>query len=275
VLAALPPGERQIPDDLLRLMSSQGPGASMVLLCRESLVRPTVTLRHGRVTLVEPPFTARRIASRLRVALADEGASAAAPGALGCLEHQRPAYWLGALGAGAEPPPLWIDQRHGLTVLVPAGHTPPWDGPARAAELVSRGGDLEALGRALGDLLGDSGVIHLGPRGDEWVIYWPAADHPLWLCSPQRLPPVWDLGETAWDGADRCLRIAAASGDLIVSAPPGVPGWTGAARPGAAGVLPPGLAEAVADGGPALLEELEQRLGGFPADALAVVVEAR
>src|SRR3954466_6328489 len=45
VLAALGPGERQIPDHLVRLVTQERPGAPLLLLCRESLVRPSVTLQ--------------------------------------------------------------------------------------------------------------------------------------------------------------------------------------------------------------------------------------
>src|SRR6185436_11159254 len=74
VLGALASGERQIPEELLRLCTRDRPGASLLLLCRESLVRPTVSLQNGRVNLIEPPFSVRRIASRLRLMLAPPGA---------------------------------------------------------------------------------------------------------------------------------------------------------------------------------------------------------
>ena len=124
MLAALAPGEREIPERLVRFVTRERPGCPLLLLCRESLVRPTVTLQNGRVTLVEPPFSVRRIASRLRVMLAppdggDAPSAEVEPHGLAVHEHQRTAHWVGALSDGSAERASWLDQSRGLTVLVP------------------------------------------------------------------------------------------------------------------------------------------------------------
>jgi hypothetical protein len=277
VLAALPPGERQIPERLLRLATSERPDASLLLLCREPLVRPTVSLRNGRVTLVEPPLTARRIAGRLRILFTDEATGPMPRGPVACSEYQRPGYWVGALtDSSHEDPSAWLDQRRGLTTLVFAGASPDAERVGRVGELLARAGDAERLGVALAELLGDAGLIHLGPRGDEWLFYWPRRERSLWLCSPQRLPACWDLAATAQECATGCFRVPAANGDVVMSLPDEVAGWAlGAARPGVPAHLRSELVDVVADGGPALLDEMESHLGTPLGPVFGLVVEAR
>jgi hypothetical protein len=276
VVAALPAGERQIPDRLMRLLTAEHQEASLLLLCRELLVRPSVTLRNGRVTLVEAPLTPRRIASRLRVLLAREP-STLGHGELTCLEHQRPGYWLGALvPADHEGDRSWLDQRRGLTALIPSPDEPPApDRLDRASALVARGGDAERLGHSLLELVGNTALVHLGPRGEEWLFYWPG-QQPLWLCSPQRLPALWDLAANAEEHPTRCFRVPAASGDVALALAATPAGWQAeAARPGLPGQLPAELRDAVADGGPALLDEVEERMAVPAGLVSALVVEAR
>jgi hypothetical protein len=265
VVAALAPGERQIPDRLFRLATRDWPGTPLLLLCRESLVRPSVTLQSGRVTLVEPPFSARRIASRLRVIFADgRGArrdrrARTEP----TREHQKPGFWVGATLPGPGLP--WMDDAGGFTAVVPAGDTlPAPDLLSRAAEVMARPGEPEAIAAALRELQASDGLIHLSAAGDELVIFWPLANRPLWLASTQRLPPWWDLAATAADSPGRCLRVPAASGDTVVALP-SLPEWAPASHAASAGVpaeVPGELAEALADGGPAILEVIEARLRG-------------
>jgi hypothetical protein len=276
VLAALPPGERQIPERLLRFVTRDRPGAALLLLCRESLVRPSVTLQHGRITLVEPPFSVRRLASRLRVLLAGASADEAS---VPVREHQRPEHWLGVLSPAAAWTPL-VDQSRGLTVVVPGRTAVAGDALAPVAAAVASQHHLaagEALAAALVPLLGEeAGMIHLGPRGDEWLLYWPRPERPLWLCSTQRLPACWDLGVTAYDSPGHVYRVAAAAGDVLVTMPAGLSDWAlGAAGPGVPALVASELTEAVADGGPALLEHIGERLRGGSGPAGALVIEAR
>jgi hypothetical protein len=300
VLGALASGERQIPEDLLRLCTRDRPGASLLLLCRESLVRPMVTLQNGRVTLIEPPFSVRRIASRLRLLLAPPGAERGeeertsligeAASALQTVhQHQQSAYWVGAVtrqgplaeAAGPQPPAL-LEEGKGLTVLVPAGVAPPspqevGERCTQAADIVLSGGDPEALGTRLHEALGDNaGLLFLSARGDEWVVYWPGLSGRLWLYSSQRLPAWWDLGLTAAEGTARCLRLPASSGDVAIILPAGAGEWARtAARPGVVGQVPPDLDEAAQDGGPALLETIAARWRGRIESACALILEVR
>jgi hypothetical protein len=283
VLAALAPGERQIPDPLVQFLTHARPGASLLLLCRESLVRPSVTLQHGRVTLVEPPFSVRRIASRLRVLLAagdrenedqDEAERPAAGDALMVREHRRPGHWMGLLareGAGWAPA---VAQSRGLTVVVPTASA---ETLARLGDLLAASAEPESLAATLPPLVGtDAGVIHLSARADEWVLFWPRPERPLWLCSTLRLPPCWDLAATAQDSPGCCFRVPAAGGDVVVALAAGLSDWAlGAASPGVPALVASELADTVADGGPALLEAIAQRLRGRPGPAGALVIEAR
>jgi hypothetical protein len=289
VLAALGPGERQIPDHLVRLVTEERPGAPLLLLCRESLVRPSVTLQHGRVTLIEPPFSVRRIASRLRVILASGAGQrllteeAAVPGGeLVIREHQRPGHWMGVVSLAAPGSPPWtpgLDQSRGLTAVVRNGAPPDEQAMGALVELLTGGGAREALDAALPELVApDDGLIHLPPRGDEWLLFWPRTERPLWLCSTMRLPPCWDLAANAQDAPGRCFRIAAAGGDVVVALTAGLADWAlGAAGPGVPALLPTELTDTVADGGPALLEAIAARMRGQPAAraTAALVIEAR
>ncbi len=300
VLGALASGERQIPEDLLRLCTRERPGASLLLLCRESLVRPMVSLQNGRVNLIEPPFSVRRIASRLRLMLAPPGAERGeeertsligeATSALQTVhQHQQSAYWVGALtrqgprtqGPGPHPPAL-LEEGRGLTVLVPAPDAPPAPDQigelcTEAADIVLSGGDAETLGAQLGDALGDSaGLLFLSADGNEWLVYWPGLPGRLWLFSTQRLPPWWDLGLTAAASPGRCLRLPASSGDVVIVLPPGAAEWAqSAAHPGVAGQIPSDLGEAAVDGGPAILETIAARWRGQSASACALILEVR
>jgi hypothetical protein len=261
VLAALSPGERHIPDRLMTLARDR-PAATLLLLCREALVRPSVTLQDGRVILVEAPFSVRRLASRIRVALAAGNPSRDSA----TRELQRPGHWVGLVSGPRFP--AWLDEGPGVTVVVGAA-APPHPG-ARLRELLDRG---EEASGALPALLGEgAGLVHLTPRRDEWVLFWPSAARPLWLCSTVRLPPCWDLGVTAQDSPGRCLRLPATGGDVVVALPGDVGDWAlGAASPGVpGGVSALELIEAAADGGPALLETVTERMPGG-----ALVVEAR
>ena len=128
---------------------------------------------------------------------------------------------------------------------------------------------------ALADLGMNDGLVHLAAQGDEWLIFWPLADRPLWLCSTQRLPPSWDLAATAQESPSRCFRVPAASGDVVVALPSGLAEWApGAASAGAPAEIPAELAEALSDGGPAVLEVIEARLRGRESP-FTLVIEAR
>src|SRR6266540_3027667 len=104
VVAALSAGSRQIPDSIIDVADRRYPGTQLLLLCDEPLVRPTLTLQQGRITLVEPPATVERMTSRLRLLLARDPrerapaepspiATPPAPSLLRCHEYRRPTWW--------------------------------------------------------------------------------------------------------------------------------------------------------------------------------------
>jgi hypothetical protein len=232
-----------------------------------------VTLQNGRVTLVEPPFSVRRIASRLRVLLASDRGEATQDDLL-IREDQRPGHWLGLVYSASAPAP-WapaVDQGRGLTAVVPtctADLRP-------IIDRVATGGEPEVLGAALAELIGEAGLIHLSARGDEWLFFWPRPERPLWLCSTLRLPPLWDLAATAQESPGHCFRVAAAGSDVVVTLPAGLSDWAlGAASPGVPALVATEMADTVADGGPALLEAIAAQLHGRPGPAGAMVIEAR
>src|SRR5262245_15044422 len=69
ILAALPAGERTIPAEVADAVDAGFPAAPLLLLCDEPLVRPTVSLQQGRVTLLGHPLTREKISGRIRTAL--------------------------------------------------------------------------------------------------------------------------------------------------------------------------------------------------------------
>jgi hypothetical protein len=278
LIAGLAPGEREIPEDIVRLMTRAIPGLPVLLLCDEPLTRPSVSLQSGRVTLLGPPFSRSRIYGRLRVLLADRGtptesvvAGAARP--IVTCERQRTHWWVAAFdawgpGAGIAPgTPVQIHQStaKGLTAVLPGSggaHLPNVERVVDAVRKAEPDADKES---ALSELLGlGVGVVHLSPAAREWLFYWPAEAWPLLIYSPTRLPPRFDLRGTIDRLESRILRLAAAPGDLLVS--------TTRSPPGA---MTDTMWEAMADGGPVLLDLFVQTLRGKPASLAGVLVEVR
>lgn len=278
LIAGLTPGEREIPEDIVRLMTRAIPGLPVLLLCDEPLTRPSVSLQNGRVTLLGPPFSRTRIYSRLRVLLADRGVPAesvvagAARPVVTC-ERQRTQWWVAALDAwgpraGLAPrTPVLLHQStaKGLTAVLPASGGAPLPSIERVVEAVRRSEPDAEKEAALSELLGAGvGLIHLSPAAREWLFYWPAAAWPLLIHSSTRLPPRFDLGATIERLESRILRLSAASGDLVV---------------GTTRVAPAAMAdsmwEAMADGGPVLLDLFTHTLRDQPASFSGVLVEVR
>jgi hypothetical protein len=118
---------------------------------------------------------------------------------------------------------------------------------------------------ALTDLVGNEGAaIHLSDEAGEWLIYWPHPDRPLWICSPQRLPAVWDAS-AAFANGRRLIRLPAFPGDQVIG------GW--ASSPPPANVFEP-LARIVGEGGCETLVGLTSIAHRTPILA-SVVVEVR
>jgi hypothetical protein len=66
MIGQLPAGRRRIPDELVLAVTRDHPGTPLLLLCREPLVRDTVVLNEGRVTLLGEPLTPAKLSARLR-----------------------------------------------------------------------------------------------------------------------------------------------------------------------------------------------------------------
>lgn len=286
-------GERKIPDDILDLATNAYPGLSLLVLCREPLLRPTMSLNNGRVTLVSPPITWQHVASALRGLLSDRQVGyASTDTATGHLDpkssvlirrYRSSEYWGGVVScaraeAAPKPPVVRQTKTEGLTIILPRpGATLDIHANAVAAGFKRdrSGGDRAA---ALEQALGESGgALHLSPGADEWTVYWPHKQWPLFLSSPLRLPNVWNMAQSMDRLGRNLLRFNASHCDMIAAMtsfpiPPDAGAWesdgNGMSAASAAALLP-----SLGEGAAALLESLEQRMGEQPADFFGAVVE--
>ncbi len=281
-------GERRIPDDVLDLATNAYPDLSLLVLCREPLLRPTMSLNNGRITLVSPPLTSPRVASALRSLLSDRSVGYAstdtAPGLVGgrapvaVRRYRRADCWVGALASGvAEGAPSRLPLvRHtrtdGLTVLLPRpGVTAEPMLEAVATSLRHDKNEVDRT-RLLEEILGDCvAAIHLNASADEWTVYWPHVDWPLVLASPLRLPNVWNMSRTIERSGKTCLRVHAAHCDVFAALTGRLPDPSANdddADPVVASLLP-----ALTEGGAAFVDFLERRLRDRPTELLATAVE--
>jgi hypothetical protein len=130
VVAGLAAGVCELPEDLLELADRRFPGTDVRLVCNEPLVRPTLTQQRGRLTLIEPPATVERMASRIRLPLTEQpdgGSSvvglAPARSGVSVAEFHRDGWWAPRLGcagpAGSMSPPRpWLGLEVGLTAVL-------------------------------------------------------------------------------------------------------------------------------------------------------------
>jgi hypothetical protein len=283
-------GERKIPDDVLDLVTSSYPDLSLLVLCREPLLRPTMSLNNGRVTLVSPPLTSPRVASALRSLLADRhlgyASTDTATGHLGpkssvnIRRYRRSDYWVGVLasarveGTVAKLPVVRQTKTEGLTIILPQPGATKDIVPNDIAAGFKRdrsGGDRAA---ALEHALGDQGAaLHLAPGAEEWTLYWPHKHWPLFLSSPLRLPNVWNMCRSMERIGKNLHRFHAAHCDMIAALtcyppPQGSDSSTNITST-EHHVLMPTLGEGAA----AFLDFLERRLREQPADFVGAVVE--
>jgi hypothetical protein len=298
LVGVLPAGERSIPDEYTFLATRAFPELPMLLLCREPLVRETVVIDGGRLTLMGPPLTAERLAERLRRAVPEEGG----PGAR---VFGGEGWWAAAL---VRPRPEGSPQPAGPMAFVAEG---PAAGPAggfaallpTGPDAAARGVDAEGARRLLGVLQGaypasgsgrggsasglgipgslrDAAGVWLSGSKGHWRFFRPPSAGRAWLVSPSRAPAVWSLSAPAGSGADpfrRLRTVEARAGDVAVlhTDPSGTP-WPD-------GLLgdPVRSADALravaSGGGPALLAMLEPRLrksaGPGSAPFAAVIIE--
>lgn len=274
-------GERRIPEDVLDLATNSYPDLSLLVLCREPLLRPTMSLNNGRVTLVSPPLTSPRVASALRSLLSDRQVGYAstdtATGHLGpkspvsLRRYRRADYWAGVMSCNGEGtvsklPLVRQTKTDGLTIVLPRpGNTPDvqMNAVVSGFKRDRAGTDRSA---SLEQVLGQhAGALHLAPGSDEWTIYWPHKDWPLFVSSPLRLPNVWNLADSMERVGKNLLRFHSAHCDMIAA----LTRFPGNADGESASALMPALAE----GGAALLELLERKNNEQPVDMVGAVVE--
>jgi hypothetical protein len=169
-------------------------------------------------------------------------------------------------------PRPWLDAGVGLTAALLS----PRDGAIaptkieRALGIVRHGAQRADDAATLAQTLGlDAGLVHLTQHARDWVIYWPCHERPLWLFSPLRLPRWSDL---AREQTSSLWHVAAASGDIVVGLSSRAP-FAGDSPKG--GAAPPSTeaSSALLDGGPALLDLIEARLGAAPRPFSCVLAE--
>ena len=256
IVGSLRRGERQIPAPLLEAINRTSASATLLLLSDDPLVRSAIATHAGRVTLLARSASRGRIRGTIRMLLAHHGGFA----------HERlhGHVWTATFGAVAScaRPALHHDEAGAVTAVIPfeAG----WSGAEPLSVEAHRAAcvqlDSDERRQVLRELFGSAaGMVHLSAGAREWTVYWPSATSSLLLCSPARLPSVYNLGDPA---DSQVLHLAASPGDVMIGLP---------------SILldrsrPDGLA--VADGGAAILERIEE-LNDVRAMAGGVVVEIR
>ncbi|MFO0744413.1 MAG: hypothetical protein U1F43_01920 [Myxococcota bacterium] len=179
VLAELPAGERRIPEYVLDLLVQRCPDARVLLLSHDPLVRPTVMLQDGRVTLLGPPFEPERIAEQMRLLAAANrrrrsptlnltAASHEETAPVVVREHLRATYWIARIGA-QEPDseaemPLPLVHEHALDGLLaifplPLGESAFDQDPGRVVSALRTDGDVDERERAVRNAVGDRAAL--------------------------------------------------------------------------------------------------------------------
>lgn len=207
VVTALEPGERQLPADVVTLMAT-APAIRAIVCASEPLVKPRISLAHGRVVLLGPPIDRFRLAAVIRAAIGEDLPGSASYGGER-FEVMRRLYWV-AWARGRRSSRVNLDEQSGLTVSF---GTP--EALVRIAHLVDGGLADEAELQALG---GDGGFVHLADDCTQWIMYWPDLGRPLWLCSPHRLPGCWEIQHAMAASSDKLVRLTAFPGDQVMAA---------------------------------------------------------
>lgn len=279
VISALAPGERRIDEPLVQLTTHEHPGLPLLLLCVDELVRPTVSLHQGRVTLLGYPLTAERVGARLRILLADHRGDSSSgtlrfgvghPKALVHDQSTPRVYW-GFVAAGGENPAEWaplVDVAHDgqLSVLLNTGAPLAADHQQRARQALSKEGPDPQKESALQQAVGASAaLVHLSDN--EWLVHWPFPQFGLQLFSAARLPSAWSFSNALGRTENTLLRADAATEDVLVGLW-GIP-WPATAADEAR------LREAAVAGGPRVLDVLVELAERADKPAVGLVMELR
>ncbi len=223
-IAGLASGVRRLAPDLNALLTEEYPRLPLLLLCEEGLVRPTVVSHGGRLVLLGSPLSRSRVSSRIKMlaANADHGGpprwSELSSADCQIRDRLESRYWVGVLqrGPGSNSPAFDTGKRSALIALLPLGQEPA-SGELLASVARELGGTASPPRKeaALAELLGNRyAAIYLPVSATEWSIYLPCSPLCLRLCSPQRLPRIWDQGGSVT--RPTLFTTTAASGDLLI-----------------------------------------------------------
>jgi len=286
LIAALATGERTIPPDVATLVTHTFRALPLLLLCDEPLVRSSISLQGGRVTLLGQPLTRDKISGRIRTALVGQAESGFYPlvgdgrgnSSLRVREFRGRDWWVAAIargtldnGAGDFFPAVRKLGPHGFAGILPLDLEAPLPSSALdqgADALVTALPSEQALSGVSQQIGQRAAGVWFAPSSPRWSLYCPQPDLYYWLFSPARLPSRWRLASrngTPW------RHLIASSGDLILMC---------ALSPSLRSVLEldasGGELWKVADGGgPAVLDHMEARLGQADARCAALIVELR
>ncbi len=282
LMAGLPAGERQIPPGVGDLIARVFPATPLLLLCNEPIVRPTITLQHGRVALLGEPLTVERVSSRIRTTLSgaqtsglSDGSGPGRPGETRVREFRGREWWAGVIArpdageSGADLMPVVARPgRQGCLALL-AADARQRDAAARVRELAHDaaahpGTQLEPA--LLARAAGLAAALWYVPSSQHWATTL-APGIRGFLYSPVRLPTSWPLSNAADGGIG--VQLAAGSGDVMLL-------WNGAAaealdKDAADG----GLWRIAQGGGPAVLDHFEACFAATGGWSSGVVVELR
>jgi hypothetical protein len=227
--AVLPAGERSLPPELVRELDANAE-LSLLLLCEEALVRPTLAIQQGRIVLLEPPLTASRIEARLRLlmtARCSESAgssksmlaSPVASTSVPCERHRTADYWFAVfMGAATERSRALTWRTHAQSGLSWALSEAGLDAAPDRVRPASReaGAEDVELERGLRAVLGlDGALVQLEPNARQWRFLLPDDGCQLRVFSHQRLPRAWDAGRALARCNSRFFRLVAAPGDVV------------------------------------------------------------
>jgi len=200
---------------MLSVAASAADEPPLLLLCDEPLVRSTVTLHEGRVTLVEQPASRARLYSTIRVLLTSptdpEHYPTRADEQFTLRARRRARVWVAEIGGASLSPFVFEDESRGVVAVVPFEQLDPGAAQQAAEVFVAMRVD-DVTAQTLAGLLGThAGIIHLDSKATEWSVWWPRHDAPLWVSSPRRLPNFFPL-HTQSHG--EVVRLAASHGDV-------------------------------------------------------------
>lgn len=313
LIAALPSGERHIPDPLAQVVTKMFPALPLLVLCNEPVVRNAVTLQNGRITVLGEPLTVEKISGRIRAALsagpiqspsgsadaASRADSRQAGSGLRAQEYRTPRWWAASIVRwAAETPPgaqLYLSSTPAkgfAAVLALSGIGGVAHETAdlasskleRAGENLRNGLPVEQISEALGTALkGRVAGLSLNAAANQWSFYCPTSEIAASLISPVRLPNAWDIPDALGRASAPLCCVRASSGDMVVLySDPGKRLKKGGTRlhgrPGPEtqhSAEPSEIHAAAENGGPAVLDFLESRLKDPGSDFAAVIVEVR